>query len=72
MARELQIAGISISLTTLGFLALAVWLKAFSILIDDWFVKNNTIIFIVSTFLIIFCVTVGAVTFKSWFRRVAP
>lgn len=71
-SRDLRVAGISISFTTLGYLALAVWIKAMGIMFDDWFVEHNLAILIVSSIAVVFCVAIGAITLRSWIKNINP
>ena len=68
---NLKVAGISISLTAFSFLALAIWIKALGLMIDPWFIQNYKIIFYVSTAAVIIFVALGAISIKSWAKKVS-
>ena len=63
--KNLKIIGITISLSWIALLTLAIFLKALGILLDDFFVNNSLIITIVSGILVLVLIIIGAISLKA-------
>ena len=59
---SVKIIGLTVSLSWLAFLSLAIFIKAVSNATDIWFSKHNMIILIVSGVLVLFLIFIGAIS----------
>lgn len=62
MANKFKIIGITISLSFLAFISLAIFIKSLGILFSDWFSSNALIITIVSGVIVFILILTGAIS----------
>jgi hypothetical protein len=62
MTSKIKIVGITVSLSFLAFISLAIFIRAISILFDDWFSNNALIITIVSGVIVLILILTGAIS----------
>jgi len=68
MKSNLKVMGVTISITWLAFITLAIFIKAIGVLFNSFFVENAIIIAIVSGILILILVITGAIAIGSLTR----
>jgi len=66
---SVRIAGITISMSWLAFLTLAVWVKAMMIKFEDFFFVHVNAILIITSLLVLFFVGVGVISFRALLAR---
>lgn len=66
---NIKIIGITISLSWISFILLAVFLKAIGVLFNDFFTENAMIIAIVSGVLVLLLIIIGAISLTSIGRK---
>ena len=70
MVRDaVKIIGVTIGLSWIAFIALAIFLKGLGVLFDDWFVSNALIITIISGIIVLVLIAIGAITLTSLGRK---
>ena len=62
---KFKIIGITVSISFLAFILLAIFIKAIGIIYNDWFVKYANLIAIISGAGVLLLVIMGAITFGS-------
>ncbi|MBU0958272.1 MAG: hypothetical protein KKF56_05695 [Nanoarchaeota archaeon] len=60
--KKLKIIGITVSITVLMFIALAIFIKSIGILFNGWFTQNALVISIISGIFVVFGIITGAIS----------
>lgn len=63
--KDLKIIGITVSITFLMIIVLAIFIKAIGILFNSWFISNAMVITIVSGSIILIGVITGAISLTA-------
>lgn len=66
---SIKIIGVTIGLSWIAFIALAIFLKGLGVLFDDWFVTNAMVITVVSGIIVLLLIAIGAITLTSLGRK---
>jgi hypothetical protein len=65
MAKQLKIVGITISITFIMFIALAIFIKSLGIVFDSWFAENALWIAIISGIIVLIGIITGTIAVKA-------
>jgi len=65
MNKNIKIVGFTISLTWLAFITLAIFIKAVSVIFNDWFVNHSILIAVLSGIAVLIFIILGAISLGS-------